>query len=128
MQENKLTVIINRTVEDLFEFTTNPKNTPLWIASITKEVSDGFPPKVGTQYKNCGKNSVWDLYKVTEYEAPKIFSLTDLEENYHVRYAYTPLNGKQTELEYFEWMKEGELKNPFPQTSLNKLKSIIDYY
>ncbi len=105
MRENKVTITINRPVEDVFEFTTNPKNTRLWIPSIQEEVSNEFPPKIGTQYKNRGENSDWDFYKVIEYESFKIFTLSDLEGNYHVRYTYHKLNHNQTKMEYFEWME-----------------------
>ncbi len=126
MRENKVTIVINRPIEDVFEFTTNPKNTHLWIPSIQEEISDRFPPKIGTRYKNRGVNSDWDFYKVAEYDLNKIFTLSDLDENYHVKYTYRKLKNNQTEMEYFEWMKNGELKNPFTQDILEKLKSVME--
>ena len=126
MKENKVNITINRPVEDVFEFTTNPKNTHLWILSIQEEVSDKFPPKIGTQYKNRGKNSDWDFYTVVEYEPSKIFTLSDLNGNYHVRYTYKKLTDTKTDMEYFEWMKDGELKSPFTQDILYKLRSFIE--
>ncbi|MBU4085987.1 MAG: hypothetical protein KKB21_00240, partial [Nanoarchaeota archaeon] len=125
-KENKIIIVINRPVKEVFEFTTNPKNTHLWILSIQEEFSDEFPPKVGTQYKNRGENSVWDFYKVIEYKPSKIFTLSDLDGNYHVRYTYRKLNNNQTEMEYFEWMKDGELKNPFTQDILENLGSVME--
>lgn len=126
MKENKVVVIINRPVEDVFEFTVNPKNTHLWIPSIKEEVSDEFPPKIGTQYKNRNENSNWDFYKVIEYELAKRFALSDLEENYHVRYTYLKLKENQTQMEYFEWMVDGELNDPFTQEILDKLKFVLE--
>ena len=126
MRENKVTITINRPVEEVFEFTTNPKNTHLWIPSIQEEVADEFPPKIGTQYKNRGENSDWDFYKVAGYKPFKIFTLSDLDGNYHVRYTYKKLNDNQTEMEYFEWMESGELKNPFTQNILDNLRSIME--
>ena len=126
MKENKVTVTINRPIEEVFEFTTNPKNTHLWIPSIQEEVADEFPPIIGTQYKNRSENSDWDMYKVIEYESSKIFTLSDLEGNYHVKYTYRKLNDDQSEMEYFEWMKNGELKNPFTQDILDNLKSVME--
>ena len=82
MKENRITITINKSVEDVFEFTTNPINTRYWISSIQEESSDEFPPKIGTRYKNRGKNFEWDFYKVVEYEPFKIFTLSDLEGNY----------------------------------------------
>ncbi len=126
MRENKITAIINRPIEEVFEFTTNPKNTHLWIPSIEEEIADEYPPKIGTQYKNRGKDSNWDFYKVVEFQENKIFTLTDLDENYSVKYTYRKLNDNQTEMEYFEWMKNGELSNPFTEDIIQKLKSVME--
>jgi len=126
MRENKVTIIINRPVEEVFSFTTNPKNTQLWILSIQEEISDEFPPKIGTQYKNHGENSDWDFYKVVEYVPSKIFTLSDLNGNYYVRYTYRQLSNNKTEMEYFEWMENGELKNPFTQDILDNLRSVME--
>ncbi len=126
MRENKVTVVINKPIKEVFEFTTNPKNTPLWIPSIQEEIAEEFPPKIGTQYKNRSKNFNWNFYKVIEYEPNKIFFLSDLEKNYHVRYMYKKVDEEETEMEYFEWMKNGELKNPFLKDILQNLKRILE--
>ena len=126
MQENKITVIINKPIEGVFEFTTNPQNTHLWIPSIEEEIAEEYPPKMNTQYKNRGKDSDWDFYKVLEFEENKVFTLTNLDENYTVKYTYKKLNDNQTEMEYYEWMKEGELSNPFTKDILLKLKSVME--
>ena len=126
MQENKITIIINKPIEEVFEFTTNPKNTHLWIPSIDEEIAEEYPPKIGTQYKNRGNDSDWDFYKVVEFQNNKIFTLSDLENNYHVKYSYRKINDNQTEMEYFEWMKNGELNNPFTDDIIQKLKSVME--
>jgi uncharacterized protein YndB with AHSA1/START domain len=127
MQENKITILINKPIEEVFEFTTNPKNTHLWIPSIVEEVAEEYPPKIGTQYKNKGNDSDWDFYKVIEFQNNKIFTLSDLENNYHVKYTYRKINDTQTEMEYFEWMTGGELNNPFTDDILQKLKSVMEF-
>ncbi len=126
MKENKIRIIIDKPLEEVFEFTTNPKNTHLWISSIQEEVAEEFPPKIGTQYKNCDKDSNWDYYKVKEYTPNKKFLLSDLDENYHVRYTYKELNAQRTEMEYFEWVNSGELENPFTKDILQNLKIILE--
>ena len=126
MQENKITIIINKPIEKVFQFTINPKNTHLWIPSIEEEIADEYPPKINTRYKNRGKESDWDFYKVLEFKKNEIFTLTDLDENYTVKYTYRKLNANQTEMEYFEWIKNGELSNPFTKNILLKLKSILE--
>ncbi len=126
MRENKVTIVIDRPIEDVFEFTTNPKNTHLWIPSIEEEVADSFPPTIGTEYKNRGTDMVWDLYTVVEYEPGKTFTLADQEGNYHVRYSYKQLDVNKTELEYFEWMENGDLSDPFTQDILSTLKVVME--
>ena len=126
MKENKIKIIINKSVKEVFEFTTNPKNTPLWISSIKEEVAEEYPPKINTKYKNRGDNNKWNFYKVIELKNHKLFILSNLKENYYVRYKYKKLDDNKTEMEYFEWVKEGELENPFTEEVLNKLKSVMD--
>lgn len=126
MKENKITIIINKPIEKVFEFTINPRNTPLWIESIAEEVSDEYPPQINTRYKNRGKDSDWNVYKVVEFKKNKIFTLTELDENYSVKYIYNKLGENKTELIYFEWVEKGEIQNPFTQEILNKLKSAME--
>ena len=126
MKENKITIIINKSIDEVFEFTINPKNTPLWIESIAEEVSDEYPPKINTKYKNRGKDSDWNVYKVVEFKRNKIFTLTELDGNYSVKYTYNRLGENKTEMTYFEWVKKGEIQNPFTQKIIDKLKSTIE--
>ncbi len=126
MKENKLTIIIDKPAPVVFEFTTNPENTHLWIPSIQKEIAEEYPPHIGTQYKNSGTDTEWNTYKVIEYELYDVFTLSDMAENYHVRYSYTVIGDTQTELEYYEWVKTGELQNPFTQAILENLKQVME--
>jgi len=126
MKQNKIIIVIDRPIEEVFEFTTNPKNTHLWIPSIEEEIAEEYPPKINTKYKNRGKNFEWDYYQVLDFEKNKIFLLADLNKNYHVKYTYKKLNDNQTEMEYFEWMTEGELSNPFTKEILENLKSVVE--
>jgi hypothetical protein len=126
MKKNKLAIIIDKPIDKVFEFTTNPRNTHIWIPSIQEEVADEFPPQIGTRYKNRGENFDWNFYKVTEYEPSKIFTLSDLEGNYHVRYTYKKLDTNQTKMTYFEWMTSGELSKPFTKDILENLKSVME--
>jgi hypothetical protein len=81
--------------------------------------------KVGTIYKNHGVDGIWSEYEVTEYIENKVFTLSSLSSSYHVRYTYTAKGENLTELEYFEWMDEGELDDPFKQDVLDKLKEVM---
>ena len=126
MRENKITVIINKPIDKVFEFTTNPQNTHLWIPSISEEVADEYPPKINTKYRNRGENNSWDEYKVVDFLKNKVFILSDLNENYFVKYTYRKLDNNKTEMEYFEWMTNGELSKPFTESILGNLKKVME--
>lgn len=126
MKENKITVTIEKPISKVFEFTTNPSNTHLWIPQINEETSNEYPPKIGTIYRNRGTLDNWDEYKVIEFEENNIFTLTTLDNTYYVRYTYKDIGNNQTEMEYFEWVKEGDLENPFTQEILNNLKIVME--
>jgi uncharacterized protein YndB with AHSA1/START domain len=126
MKENKIAIIINKPIDAVFEFTTNPQSTHLWIPSITEEVAEEYPPKINTRYKNRGENSDWNEYKVVDFQKNKSFVLSGLDENYFVKYTYRKLDDNKTEMEYFEWITEGELEKPFTKDILENLKKVIE--
>jgi len=55
-----------------------------------------------------------------------LFVLSDLDENYFVKYTYRQIEDKKTEMEYFEWMTNGELNNPFTESILDNLKIVME--
>lgn len=126
MQKNTISVIIKKSIGEVFSFTTNPKNTPLWFSTIKEEITNEYPPKIGTRYKNRGNNNDWSIYEVSEFEKNKLFVLSDLNNNYHAKYLYTAINSNKTKMEYQEWVNDGELKNPASQIILEKLKSSME--
>ena len=126
MKENKITVTIGKPIDEVFEFTTNPQNTHVWIPSISEEVADEYPPKINTEYRNRGDNSNWNKYKVVDFEKNKVFILFNLEDKYFVKYTYHKLDDNKTEMEYFEWMIDGELSNPFTEDIFGNLKKVME--
>lgn len=126
MKQNKISIKINRPIKEVFEFTINPQNTSKWIDGIVKEETNEWPVKIGTIYRNKGSDDVWNEYELVELKPEKLFTLKQKNSDYSVQYTYKPLSGNLTELTYYEWMREGELENPFTQDTLIKLKNILE--
>ncbi len=126
MKENRLTIQINRPVSLVFAYTIDPHNTPQWIDSLVGENINTAEVDVGTAYVNIDDKGNRGSYVVSRFEKDSIFQLDSTISSYHVRYTYTSLAETETELEYFEWVEEGELESPFAQQTLDKLKSIIE--
>jgi hypothetical protein len=126
MKDCKLIIKINKSASDVFRFTLDPKNTPLWVESIVQEEVNETPTQVGTIYKNVNKEGVWSEYLVTQYEKDRLFEFVASDKNYHVKYTITPLTDSSCELEYFEWVESGELEVPFTMEVLEKLKLALE--
>lgn len=126
MKDCKLTIRINRPVFAVFEFTTDPNKTPEWVSSIVHEEVNETPVKVGTIYKNQNKEGVWSEYEVTTFEKDRVFVFASKSSTYHVKYTFTKIDDNTCELEYYEWVDEGILDEPFTMDILEKLKNIIE--
>jgi hypothetical protein len=126
MKNKKLNIVINKPVSEVFEFTTNPANTPKWIDGILVEETNEMPPKLGTIYKNKGQSGNWNEYKMNEFLQDRTFTLSRLNGDYHVRYTFTPISNNSCEFEYYEWVDSGELDDTFTQEVLEKLKYVME--
>jgi uncharacterized protein YndB with AHSA1/START domain len=126
VKDLKLEIYIESSVEELFAYTLDSKNTPKWFTSIKEEIASETPVKLGTKLKNRGddKNN-WNLYEITEFEKNKTFTLSQIGGGYHVRYTFLE-NGPGTDFEYYEWVDEGELSEPTNMETLVLLKNNIE--
>lgn len=127
-QISALQIRIDKPVEEVFEFVTNPKNTPTWIDSIEQEETSEWPIKAGTVYRNMNKEGVWSEYTVSMLHdrRDKMFCLKQKDSGYSVKYNLEPTSEGGTKLTYTEWMKSGVLENPLPSKALEKLKEVAE--
>lgn len=126
MKNNKLRIVIDRPLKDVFNFTLDPNNTPKWINSIVFEETNEQPSKLGTTYKNTDKDGEWSEYEITKFEQDKTFVLSEKGGDYHVKYTFTSISRGETNFEYHEWVDEGKLNHPFAQETLEKLKVLLE--
>ena len=127
MRENTQTIIINRPIGEVFEFSTNPKNTGKWFDGIAEERASEWPPKIGTIYENRGdlNSDNWNRYRVSDFEANKTFELTN--GNFSVRYTYRVLDNGATEMTYREWVaaEGGGIARGNHDRSVHQIKGFV---
>jgi hypothetical protein len=126
MNKKTLSVTINKPIAEVFEASINPANTPSWIDTMAEEQTSEWPVTLGTKYKNRGHAGDWTNYTVTKFKENALFELTQDAGDYCVEYIYTAKSNDVTELQYTEWVANGELENPLTMETLNKLKALIE--
>lgn len=126
MKANKIIIIINKPIKEVFQFTTNPKNTHLWAHFISEEVSSEYPPKIGTIYKSRRENGNWSEMKVVGFKEDKEFVLSSLDEKLFVKYTYHNLDNNKTKIEYSDWMIGKKFKSPVTKDVLGNLKKVME--
>ncbi len=126
MKENRLTIYIDKPIEEVFIYSLESDNVPKWINSIEKEIPLERPVKLGTILKNKGINSnEWNEYEVIEFLPPKTFTLRKLNDDYFVKYTCTKKDSG-TNFEYYEWAVNKNLDDIMGIDALEILKKLIE--
>lgn len=126
MKSLKLNITINKSIEEVFAYTTNSNNISKWYPSIKEEIPSEIPIKLGTKLKNRGDDvNKWSFYEFTEFEKNKTFTLSQIGSSYNVKYTFTR-NGNSTDLEYYEWVDNGEIEEPADIYNLELLKKELE--
>lgn len=126
MKENKLTIRINKPVHEVYLFTITPPNSIRWIDGVIGEETNEWPVKKGTVYILQTKDGGFSEITIIDIKSNEFVEWISKDRNYHCRYAFKPISETMTELEYHEWVDDGELKEPFSLEILQKLKSVLE--
>jgi hypothetical protein len=126
MKSKVLSIVVNRPVKDVWEFTTNPLHTSEWVDFIKAEQSSAWPAHVGATYRNQNINGSESEYKVTAWEPYSRFELTEINDSFSVEYTYQIVSDDQCELRYLETTKDGQLSETFTQDQLVRLKTVME--
>jgi hypothetical protein len=127
MKQNKISIIINKPLSEVFNFTIDPKSTPNWIDFIKEEIVDISNIGVGVKYKNTNNGKDWTEYMCSEFKKNSIFELKQINSFYTVKYLYEEVENNKTLLTYIEWMSDNsDLKDVFSYKNLEKLKIVME--
>jgi hypothetical protein len=126
MKDNKLSININRSAAEVFDFTVTPPNSTLWIPSIIAEETTELPIRLGTVYTLTEDSGDQFNVTVSSLEQDKIVEWVSTDNNYHCRYTYTLLDDNTTQLDYYEWVDTGEVESPMQPDALRLLKQTLE--
>ncbi len=127
MKANKLVIKINKSVSEVFKFTTTPPNSVKWIPGVVSEETNDWPIKKGTIYKLKDESGKYSEVIVLALKVGKSIEWIAKDGNYHCQYNYKAIDKNHSILEYLEWVDSGEIESPFTQDVLEKLKSVIEH-
>lgn len=123
MNENRLTITINKSLSDVFAFSVTPPKAKLWVPGIINETTNEWPCAVGTVYTEYKADNTTFNIIVTDYKENEYIEWKTEDGNYHVRYIFTPIDENTTQLTYVE---TGNVTEPFTQEVLEKLKQATE--
>lgn len=123
MQDNKLTITINKPLPEVFAFSITPPKAKLWVPGIIDEKTNEWPAKVGTVYTEYKDDNTSFNIIVTDYKENAYIEWKTEDGNYHVRYTFVSIDQNTTQLTYVE---TGDVSEPFTQDVLEKFKEVVE--
>lgn len=126
MKVNTLTIQINKPVHEVFEFAITPPNSTKWIPGVVKEEASEWPVKRDTVYTLEMSDGTISEVTVSDIKMDQFVEWVSKDGNYHCRYSLKAISDTMTELEYHEWVDNGDIIDPFTAETLNKLKSVLE--
>jgi hypothetical protein len=126
MKTNVLLIRINKPITDVFRFCITPPNSTRWIGHCIGEETSDWPVQVGIIYTLHYDNGTMSKVTVSDIKENEYIEWVSQDKNYHCRYSFKSIDNKMTELEYSEWVEEGEIDSPFELNILEKLKRVLE--
>ena len=126
MKSNKLTIRINKPIQKVFMFTITPPNSTRWINDVISEETNELPVKEGTVYTLQTKEGTFSELTITDIKSNEFVEWISKDKNYHCRYTFKIIDKNISELEYAEWVAEGQIDEPFTLEVLEKLKLVLE--
>lgn len=126
MKSNQIKTRINKPVGEVFAFTITPPNSTKWIPGVVWESTNEWPVRNGTVYKLKMSNGEHHEVIVVDFKTNKYVEWRSMDGNYHCKYTFKSSGKNITDLEYYEWVDSGDIEEPFTQSILEKLKSVLE--
>lgn len=123
MQEVTSTIVIKRPVQAVFAFTLNPENTPKWVDGVVQEQASEVPAKLGTVYRNQGRDGAWGEFIITAFQAGASFVMSKQGDDIDVCYTFRAVDNNWCELEYTVRSNSGTLGERFGEAAIEKILS-----
>jgi len=122
MQTNEIRIAINVPVQEVFEYTLDPKNTPQWVPDCIEMHTDTEQIGVGTKYINEHV-----AREVTDYAQNQFLELSDVDGVYVCSYSFRKIDEGSTELIFFELNEDGsKLEPPMEERFFQNLKKVLE--
>ena len=103
----EVTIYVERPVDDVFEFVSDPEKMPLWVRNVAEaQYTDGAQPRAGATYdlKYTYGRRVNDItMEVTEFNPPARYAFKTIKGPFPISVTYTlDPDGRGTRFSYFQ--------------------------